>query len=110
QQGVTTESPLVTLTTQWQVVTVDYVAVTSGSTLDFQVLDAPVVPGEVFLADNISIRVVTGGAAPALASLAGAPAPVFSSSLAPNPMNPQSTLSFTTTQEGPVRVQLFDAT
>ncbi len=109
QQGVTTESPLVTLTTQWQVVTVDYVAVTSGSTLDFQVLDAPIAPGEVFLADNISIRVVTGGAAAALVSRTGSPAPVFSSSLAPNPMNPQSTLSFTTTQEGPVRVRLFDA-
>jgi hypothetical protein len=110
QQGVTTESPLVTLATTWRMVTMDYVAVTSGSTLDFQVLDAPVVPGEVFLADNISIRVVTGGAAGALASLAGAPAPIFSASLAPNPMNPQSALSFTTTQEGPVRVQLFDAT
>ena len=48
-------SPLVPLSPTWQKLTVDYTAVGNGS-LDFQVLDIPVVPSEVFEADDIVIR------------------------------------------------------
>ncbi|MBI3607353.1 MAG: fibronectin type III domain-containing protein [Nitrospirae bacterium] len=58
KQGATVTSAAVGLTPGWQSVTVDYVSLTAGSTLDFQVLDTPVVAGEVFQTDNISIRVV----------------------------------------------------
>jgi hypothetical protein len=109
QQGITSESPLVTLSPAWQMVTFDYVVLTSGSTLDFQVLDGPVVPNEVFQTDNISIRVVTGGAAASLVTGRGAPVMPFTAVMAPNPMNPTSMLLFTTTRDGSVHVRIFDA-
>jgi hypothetical protein len=58
QQGTTTYSTAVTLSPTWQQVTVDYVVVTGGSTLDLQVLDYPAVNSEVFQTDNISIRLL----------------------------------------------------
>jgi hypothetical protein len=110
QQGATGESPLnLTLSPAWQMITLDYVVVTAGSTLDFQVLDAPVVPGEVFQMDNVSIRVVTGGAASSLASGREATVFSFTAVMAPNPLNPTATLFFTTSREGAVHVRIFDA-
>jgi len=108
QQGVTTESPTVTLSPAWQMVTVDYVVLTSGSTLDFLVLDGPVVPNEAFQTDNISIRIVTGGAAASLVTGREAPPAPFTAVMAPNPMNPTATLLFTTTRDGSVNVRIFD--
>jgi len=42
-------------------------ATVAGSDLDFQVVDQPVVPAEVFQTDNISIQIVPGGLPPARA-------------------------------------------
>jgi len=113
QQGVLTESPSATLSPTWQMVTLDYVAVAGGSTLDVQVLDGPVVAGEVFQTDNISIRVVTGGSAAAAApSREASPSGVsFAAVMAPNPApaGMGATLSFTTTRESPAQVRVFDA-
>ncbi|MBI3608696.1 MAG: Ig-like domain-containing protein [Nitrospirae bacterium] len=57
--GTTTYSNTVVLSPSWQLLTLDYVTTTAGSTLDFQVLDdVPVVAGEVFQTDNIAIYIV----------------------------------------------------
>jgi hypothetical protein len=56
--GTATYSPFVPLTSAWQLLLTDHVAQAAGSTLDVQVLDYPVAPGEVFQTDNTSIRVV----------------------------------------------------
>ena len=56
--GSTNQSPSVVLTSSWQLVTVDHVSQGVGSTLDFQTVDDPVTPGEVFQVDNISIKII----------------------------------------------------
>ena len=57
--GKTTYSAFVVLSPSWQMIAVDYVAQSAGSTLDMQVLDdVPVTTGEVFQTDNISIQVI----------------------------------------------------
>jgi PKD repeat protein len=60
QAGGTTSSPLVPLTPDWQLLTVDHVTQAASSTLDFQVLETPSAPGQVFQVDTIAIRIVTG--------------------------------------------------
>jgi hypothetical protein len=55
QQGTTTYSNEVVLSPTWQGLSVEYVAVAAGSTLDFQVLDYPQALSEVFQVDNIQI-------------------------------------------------------
>ncbi|TMQ57334.1 MAG: PKD domain-containing protein, partial [Candidatus Eisenbacteria bacterium] len=106
QKGVTTLSPAVTLTPTWQTATVDYTAAVSGSTLDFQVLDAPVATAEVFQTDNISIRIVGGGQAAPQITAPASPAAV----VAPNPLRPDATVAFTTSREGAVSLRIYDAT
>jgi hypothetical protein len=109
QQGVLTESPLTPLKTTWQQLVLEYVSVAGGSTLDFQVIDAPLVAGETFQTDNISIRVLTGGAS-AASALEHTPigAAAFSVALAPNPLNPEAVMSFVTTRSGLVSIRVFD--
>lgn len=104
-----TYSTRVTLSPTWQMVTVDYAAAVSGSTLDFLVLDGPVVAGETFLTDNVSIRVVTGGAAAPALARQFAPAVPLEAVVAPNPLNPEATLAFTTSPAGACRLQIYDA-
>jgi hypothetical protein len=128
--GATVLSPPVQLTPNWQLVTVDYVVQASGSTLDFQVYDQPVVQGEVFQMDNVTINLVpagtavvsaaygdstgvaTSGRAPVAAEAfagGGEPAPArFSVSIAPSVATPTTTLTFATTVPGPVRIELYD--
>jgi hypothetical protein len=126
--GATVLSNAVQLTPNWQFVTVDYVVQASGSTLDFQVYDQPVVQGEVFLADNISIylvpqtALVSGATSDSSAVAASARAPVAAVSLAETPAvparfsvtvtpmiaAPEATLTFVTTRPGPVRIDLYD--
>jgi parallel beta-helix repeat protein len=60
-------SNTVALSPQWKLVTEDYVAQTTGATLDFQVENVPVAGNEVFQVDNISIRIVSGASPAALA-------------------------------------------
>jgi hypothetical protein len=110
-------------------VTVDYFVQASGSTLDFQIYDQPVVQGEVFLADNVSVYLVppqasvaTGTASDSVAVAASRRAPVESSSFGQAPSAPaqfsvsvtpmiaavEGTLTFVTTRPGPVRIDLYD--
>jgi hypothetical protein len=102
-QGTSYSRPVV-LTPTWQLVTLDCAAIAAGSTLDLQVMDAPGTAGEVFQTDAISIVVVSGGAAVVAAGDAEM-APV----VAPNPLNPDGTLAFTTASAGPVQVRIFNA-
>jgi parallel beta-helix repeat protein len=60
QVGGTTRSTPVTLGSAWQRLAVDHLAQAAGSTLDLQVFDLPVAPGEVFQTDSILLRIVTG--------------------------------------------------
>ncbi len=111
----------VTLSPTWQMITVDYVPVSTGSTLDFQVVDFPVVPSEVFVTDNISIRNVTGtGPSPVAGGIAlpaeggalldpGARVPL-KATLSPSPLRSQSKLAFVTSRPGWLRVTLYDVT
>jgi hypothetical protein len=59
QVGGTIYSPFVPLTPDWQLLTLVHVTQADGSTLDFQVLDTPSAPGQVFQVDSIAIRIVT---------------------------------------------------
>jgi len=102
-QGTSYSRPVV-LTPAWQLVTLDCAAIAAGSTLDLQVMDAPVAAGEVFQTDAISIVVVSGGAAVVAAGDAEM-APV----VAPNPLNPDGMLAYSTSNAGPVQVRIFDA-
>ena len=52
------ESTSEALSPTWKSVAVDYFTQGVGSTLDLQILDDPVAPGEIFEADDISIRIV----------------------------------------------------
>jgi len=115
--GGTTFSAPVTLSPDWQLVIVDHVTQSSGSTLDLQVYETPQVPGETFLVDNIGIWLVPAGEPPILltgptapeADLEAAPVLEFGARMVPSVAHGDATLHFTTTRRGPVRVSLFDA-
>src|SRR5204863_90279 len=51
--GMATSAP-VTLSPTWQPLIVEYVTTSVNSTLDFQVRDFPMAPGEVFITDDIA--------------------------------------------------------
>ena len=111
------------LTPTWQTLVVDYTTLSAGSTLDVQVKDSPIVPGEVFLTDDISIKDITG--LPGLPIAAGeielgpdgpapdGPAPEnvtlsFRAAVYPSPIQTSAVLSFTTSRSGALRVDLLD--
>src|SRR5262249_9870988 len=104
----------VQLTSSWQFVTVDFVTQAAGSTLDYQVYDQPVVAGEVFQADNVSIYLVPPGTAVATGTFAGvtpdSPPAEFSVRVVRSVAHPVATFAFTTTRPGPVRIELYDLT
>jgi len=102
--GETQLSPLITLTEDWRLLLLDHAAQQAGSTLDLIVLASPLVAGETFLVDNVSIRwrgeataVEPGGSVGQLGAVA-----------IPNPMRLAGRISFHTPREGPVRMQILD--
>jgi len=106
----------VRLSPAWQLVTLDYVTLygPSTTTLDFWIKDYPMVAGETFLVDNVSIRVVTGTAP----LMAGEPArsepqtnlsaPSLEPRFSPNPARFEGTLRFATSRPGALRVDVVD--
>ncbi|MBI3607786.1 MAG: VCBS repeat-containing protein [Nitrospirae bacterium] len=58
KQGVATYSAQAVLSPSWQMLTMDYVAASAGSTLDLQIMDAPATTGEAFQVDNVSLWIV----------------------------------------------------
>jgi PKD repeat protein len=108
--GVVTSSP-VTLSPDWQQLTVDYTTTAANSTLDFQVRDFPLVGSEVFITDDIAVRNVTAvGAGTGMAAwYDGEHDPVaMEARLTPSPMHGSGTLRFMTTARGSLRVDLLD--
>jgi flagellar hook capping protein FlgD/putative Ig domain-containing protein len=88
----------------WQKVTLDVTAVAAGATLDLQVMDAPLAPAEVFQTDDISIwTLFKPFGVPESPAVSGMDAVVV-----PNPLNPDAVLSFTTQQDGPIMVRIYD--
>lgn len=95
----------VTLSGTWQKLSMDYVTIGSGSTLDFQIVDFPAADEEPFLTDLVSIRNVSGG------SSGGGPGPGVSplrAAVAPVPSRSRAVISFVTTRPGPLHVVLYD--
>jgi len=112
-----TNSADVPLSPQWQMLTVDHVTASGGSTVDFQVVDSPRIAGEVFLVDNISIRDVTrsvGVGTPALGPEEGTSPPSdptpLRAAVHPSPFRSRGRLSFTTSRPGMLRVDVLDLT
>jgi hypothetical protein len=106
----------VTLSPTWQLVTLDYVTVggSTTTTLDYWIKDYPLVAGETFQVDNISVRNVPGSP-PLAASLPEQPepqadvsAPSLVPRLNPNPTRSEATLSFVTSRAGRLRIDIFD--
>ena len=127
QTGPVLYSAPVTLSSAWQIVSVDIVSSGSGRNIDFQVIDTPVTVGESFMVDDVLVYVVpapgnalasrrapdeNGSAAdPAIApeSLTPAlPAVEFSASIGPNPARPTATLRLALTRAGIVHAKLYD--
>ena len=114
-------SAAVKLSPSWQRLTVDYVTTSAASTLDFWIKDWPLIAGETFQIDNVSVsRVVSGAsAAPALAGSGAAeaepmPGPANATEaplmvrLWPSPLESRGTMSFATSVPGPLTVELLD--
>jgi hypothetical protein len=107
--GMATSAP-VTLSPDWQQLTVDYVTTSANTTLDFQVRDFPIVPSEVLITDDITIRNVTSpGAGTGMAAWYDGEDPVsMQPRLVPSPIHTTGTLSFMTSQPGVLRVEILD--
>ena len=120
----TGNSPTLVLSPTWQMLTLDYLALGSGHSLDVDILDVPHGSSGPFLLDNLSVRIATGPA-PAMAEGQGAADPgsveeesaaadplarmaPLEAVLSPSPLRSRSTLAFRTTQAGPLTVLLFD--
>jgi hypothetical protein len=105
----------VTLSPTWQLLTVDHVSQGAGTTLDFQIYEIPLVLGETFLTDAVSINMITGGSQPVAMSTpiedlsVGVEALQFGARMVPSITSSAATLQFTTTRRGAVRADLFDA-
>jgi hypothetical protein len=116
-QGPTEKSPQVILGPDWQLLTMDHVVTTAGSSLDFRLLCEPTGPGASFQVDSLACLLVSAeaatvsgrGAAQATALDAAPPAPplVFSADVHPTPVVDHSVLRFTTTRVGPVKIALY---
>ncbi len=111
QQGSTAMSPGLALTQAWQLVTFDYVTRAAGSSLEIEFNDYPIVTGEIFQVDDISVVKVVNAALPSaqarVESSSGAPALTFGAWVT-NPVHGSGVLHFTLTRPGPVKVELFD--
>jgi parallel beta-helix repeat protein len=97
----------VTLGPSWQLLTLDYTCVGSGSTIDFQIIDTPLVAGETFQVDNVSVYSLssTVGVGDVTAEMKP-----LQPLLAPSPMHATSSLTFLTSRPGRLRVGLYDVT
>jgi parallel beta-helix repeat protein len=71
--GAAVVSALLPLTPVWQLVTTELVTKARGSTLDFQIVDQPQGPGEVFEVDDVSIHIVPGSTSPTPVTMSEAP-------------------------------------
>ncbi len=59
-QGAVVYSNAIPLTAAWQLMSVDFVTLKAGSTIDLELSDYPVAAGEVFQTDDVSITLLPG--------------------------------------------------
>ena len=102
--GSTVTTVPVTLSSTWQMLTHDFVTGASASTLDFQVTDTPLVTGEAFCVDNVSIRDITGVAV----SVGDPTVSEARAWVTPMPITSGGSLRFVTPRPGSARVEIFD--
>jgi hypothetical protein len=95
----------VTLGPNWQLLTLDYTCVGSGSTIDFQIVDQPLVAGETFQVDNISVYNLSSTVGVGDVTVQMKPLQPL---LAPSPMHTTSSLTFLTSRIGRLQVGLYD--
>jgi len=102
-QGAAT-SPGQALATTWQLLSLDYSPRRKGSTLDLQVLDAPVAAAETLVVDNVTIKPASAstGVDP-FAGLGG-----LAAAFRPNPMTGGGEVLFTLPEAGRASVQILD--
>ena len=135
QLGAIVYSTPALLSLQWQMLSVDFVAVATASVLDFQVLDDPIAAGESFLVDNVSVVIVPpapgeadarqGTTDAAVSEIAGgdvadASTPAagvgalrldlapLAASISPHPVSGSATIRFATSRRGPLRLTVLD--
>jgi hypothetical protein len=110
QQGSTVFSQYVRLNDVWQTLTMDVLAFTSGGALDIQVVDEPALGGELMYIDDISVRMVGSKTVQNVATPDGTPDEVVFGrpTLWPNPMLRRARISFATSREGPLEIDVFD--
>jgi hypothetical protein len=102
-------SAAVTLSPDWQLLTLDYTTRGGGTTLDFQVRDFPVVPSEVFETDEVGVRNVTGQPGTGVVGVPQQlPALEMGSRVVPSPVRSSGILSFATSRAGSLRVEVLD--
>jgi len=112
-QGTEDLSAPTVVTSDWQRLEVEHLAITPGSTIDFHVLYDPTGPGESFQVDSAMSVMIP----PAVAQGAAAHAPPlsdaglgplrFSTSVRPIPVVGRAVLSFALTRPGPVEIMVF---
>jgi hypothetical protein len=121
-QGTQHLSPAVTLGPAWQSLTFEVVAANAGSTLDFQIINKPVVASEVFQVDDIQVYLVPpalallgGSGSPGVADdpVANAPAADMPSAtrlaaVFPNPSPGAATMRFELAREAEVELEIYD--
>jgi hypothetical protein len=113
--GSTFYSPVVRLSTAWQLVTVDYPARRAGTALSLRITNYPSVSSESFFIDDVTIERLPAGAVArsvptehSTATQHTVATPRLSASIGPNPLRRAGLLRVQTTVPGPLRVRLFD--
>jgi hypothetical protein len=127
QVGSNQYSSAITLSPSWKSLTLDFLPMQLGTSLDFQILDSPVAPAEVFLVDQVSITIVAPAASALKDSTGRDASPVASAAskaeliddalllgpplralITPHPVVGEASLRFATSRPGPLRVELLD--
>jgi hypothetical protein len=93
----------VTLGPNWQLLTLDYTCV--GRLSHFQIIDLPLVAGETFQVDNLSVYNLSSTVGVGDVTVQMRPLQPL---LAPSPMHTTSSLSFLTSRIGRLQVGLYD--
>jgi hypothetical protein len=119
-QGTQYVSPLVTMTPTWQLLTLEVAATVTGSTLDFQVMNKPVVGREVFQVDDVAVVLLPAAAAlganvteldvvkPPVAPVAQIPTSTRLAAVFPNPALGAATMRFELAHDTQVEIEVYD--
>jgi hypothetical protein len=107
QQSPTLLSDPTPLSPLWNMIYADYVTVTSGSSIDFQVIDEPAAAAESFDLDEVAIQIVPQGTSDVPG---GSNAGPLRARFAPNPTRAGGALALTLSRPGALRAEILDLT